>query len=97
MNASDPKDFAKVLAGHKENLARIKAMLDEQTAMLQSLETEFAKLGIDKSNLPPLEELPSEYQQQYLDFTRDLKAIDEILAPSKPKTKPATMRRRNII
>ena len=97
MKATDPQDFEKVIARHKQNLVEIKARLDEQSAMLEALTKEYEKLGIDRSKLPPLEALPQEYQDQYLAFTRDLKEIDEILKPKQVKPKPAVRRQRTMI
>lgn len=97
MNATDPKDFEKAVARHKQNLAEVRALLDEQTAMLEELTREFDKLGIDTSKLPSLESLPKEYQEQYLQFSRGLKEIDDILKPGKAKAKPAVRRQRSMI
>jgi hypothetical protein len=90
-------EFEKTLARHKEDLARIRTVLDAQRATLEGIKAEFDKLGINTADLPPIEQLPREYQEQYFNFTRELKEIDEILSPPRPAGKPAKIRRRAMI
>ena len=97
MKPTDPQDFEKVIAKHKKNLADIKAVLEDQSTMLDALVTEFGKFEMDKNALPPLEALPQEYQDQYLAFTRELKDMEEILNPKQAKAKPALRRTRSMI
>lgn len=97
MEKTDPAAFEKKLAEQKKDLARIKAVLDEQTEMLNALKADFDKLGIDPKELPPIDQLPMEYQEQYLAFTRELKEIDDILAPPRPKAKAPKVSRRMTI
>ena len=89
--------FEQQLAKQKQDLANIKAVLDEQRTMLETLKTEFDKLGLDPAQILPIDQLPKEYQEQYLNFTRELKEIDEILAPQRPKAKAPKMGRRMTI
>ncbi|MDR2892603.1 MAG: hypothetical protein LBV80_05915 [Deltaproteobacteria bacterium] len=94
---TESSGFEKTLARHKEDLARIKTVLDTQRATLESIKAEFDKLGINTAQLPPIEQLPKEYQEQFLGFTRELREIDEILTPPRPASKPMKLRRRAMI
>ena len=97
MNAMSPEEFEKVLTRQEAELARMKATLDEQSALLDTLKAECAKLGLDKNPPIALEDFPPEYQARFLEFERDLKQIDEILTPSRPKAKAPKIGRRMAI
>ena len=97
METIDPAAFEKDLARNKEDLARIRKVLDEQRDMLESIKAEFDKLGVDTSKLPPIDQLPKEYQEEFLNFSRELKEIDDILAPPRPKAKAPKIGRRMTI
>lgn len=96
MSTTEVQDFQKVIDKQRADLARIKSVLDEQSALLQQLKAEYAKLGIDRSKLPALESLPQEYQTQYLAFERELKETGDLLKSQPAKHKAPKMRRAHI-
>ncbi len=97
MQKPQEQDFKKVLMKQKADLANIKKVLDEQTEMLNKLQEEFKKLGIDPSQLPSIDKLPIEYQEEYAVFSRKLNEVTEILYPQRVKPKPTARRKRNMI
>jgi hypothetical protein len=96
MQVRESNDFQKVIERHKAELARLRTVFAEQKHSLAQIKADYEKLGIDRSKLPPLENLPREYQERYLAFERDLRdlGLEINAAPKKPK---ASGSRRNIV
>lgn len=97
MTSAKVKDFQNVINKRKAELEKLKATFKEQAQLLESIKREFESLNIDTSKLPPLESLPQELKDQYEAFARELKRIDELIAPKHPKSTGAKMRRRMTI
>lgn len=90
-------DFQTFINKQKADLEKLKAVFKEQAQLLENIKREFESLNLDTAKLPPLESLPQELQAQYESFSRELKQLDELIAPRQAKSAGAKMRRRMTI
>jgi septal ring factor EnvC (AmiA/AmiB activator) len=90
-------DLNAAIAKEKQELESIRATLEEQDRTLDKLKKDFAALGVAGEALPSLDALSPEQRAQYLAFERELREIDGLLAPRRPKTKAALKTSRALV
>lgn len=95
---STPEDeLNAVITRRKRETEKLRAALEEQDRALEKLRADFAALGIADEALPSLDDLSPEQREQYLAFERELREIDDLLAPRRPKPKTPPQSRRALV
>ena len=94
---SRKNDLDAAITRERQEFETIRAALEEQDRTLEKLKQDFAALGVTEEALPSLDALSPEQRSQYLAFERELREIDGLLAPRRPKTKAPLKTRRDMV